>query len=178
MPSGSDEVSSFEDQLRQILPGLTGQDLWPAIGFIFLSWGLLVFLPRWKWTPALTLIVPIFHAVIYTTGIIMLNVNSTTSEQPDFSTYEGVVTLFKDPNAVFLGWIHFVIFDSLVGRMVVMDSIQLGASTTFHIFAVIPSLGLVFLLGPMGWLIYMGLRQVFLVPTPSTKSGPTKAKIF
>jgi len=135
-------------------------------------------LPRWKWTPALTLVAPVFHAVLYTSGMILLNLHQTASgdEAIDLTSYHGVVTMFTNPNVVFVGWVHYVVFDCLVGRMMVMDSVQLGASITFHILVVVPSLLLTLMAGPMGWLTYMGFRQIFLIP--SAKSETFKVKLF
>jgi hypothetical protein len=171
MPS---DVVPFEDGLVSIVPGFTGQDLWDTLGFVMISWALLAFLPRWKWTPTLSLLAPIFHAAIYTSGMIMLNINAPDDHEVDFFTFEGVFRMFQNPNVVFIGWVHYIVFDCLVGRMIVMDSVQLGCSITFHVLAVIPSLFFTFMAGPMGWLLYMGLRQVFLSPS----AAPTKEKLF
>ena len=53
-----------------------------------------------------------------------------------FSSLEGIVTMFKDSSNVFAGWIHYLAFDALVGRWIVMDLTKRGASTQFH-FAVV-----------------------------------------
>merc|ERR1711976_891085 len=91
-----------------------------------ISWGLLAILPRWKWTPSLVLIAPLIHSIIYISGLISLLLSGDGDEAIDFSTFESVVKMFKDPNAVFVGWTHYIVFDCLVGRMIVMDSIASG----------------------------------------------------
>ena len=48
--------------------------------------------------------------------------------------------MFKDSSNVFAGWIHYLAFDALVGRWIVMDSTKRGASTQFHFAVVVPCL--------------------------------------
>ena len=55
-----------------------------------------------------------------------------------FSSLEGIVTMFKDSSNVFAGWIHYLAFDALVGRWIVMDLTKRGASKQFHFAVVIP----------------------------------------
>ena len=63
---------------------------------------------------------------------------SDNVSKADFSSLEGVVTMFRDPNGVFCGWVHYVVVDLLVARMEVMDFVQRGASVRFHILMMIP----------------------------------------
>ena len=90
--------------------------------------------------------------------------------QPDPTKLEDIVRLFQDPNIVFVGWLHYLVFDLLIGRWIVEDSIDRGASWTFHVVGVVPSLFLTFYLGPTGWLLYMILRSLFLSSEVSIKS--------
>jgi hypothetical protein len=173
----------FQDELKPffLLGGFNAAELWPTINFCLVAWALLIFLPRWKWTPTLTLIPPIYHAILYVGSLfsLLLTASEEDGGMPDFSTFEGVVTLFKDPNGVFVGWVHYIVFDVLVGRMIVLESAQRGASIPFHIVAIIPCLTFTFLLGPSGWLLYMILRGIFLPEEKVTQSKTKlKAKIF
>jgi hypothetical protein len=177
-------MSSFQDKLKPLLAGQNAADLWPALNFVILSWALLVFVPRWKWTPTLTLIVPLFHAFLYVAGLVSLQMSADPELVIDFNSLRGVVAMFRDPNVVFIGWVHYIVFDCLVGRMIVLDSMERGASMTFHLVAVVPCLVGTLLAGPTGWLLYMILRQVFLSSSGSDKikepqeSSPIKAKTF
>lgn len=168
--SSSEENSSpsFEDHLVSVVPGLNGLQLWPYLNTIMISWALLAFVPRWKWTPSLSLVVPLLVCVVYTSGMIrMMMENNAEKEDVDLFSYHGVVTAFKDPNIVFIGWIHYIAFDCIIGRMIVMDSVNLGASLTFHVLAMFPCLFLTLMLGPIGFLLYAILRRIFLSPTLS-----------
>lgn len=46
----------------------------------------------------------------------------------DFFTFEGIVTMFTDPNGIIVGWIHYCIYDALVGRWIAKDSVEQGAT--------------------------------------------------
>ena len=52
------------------------------------------------------------------------------------------------------GWIHYLAFDLLIGTWETRDARERGLP---HLLLV-PCLVLTFLLGPAGWLLYMGVR--------------------
>ena len=158
--------SSFEDSLSSILPGLNGLQLWPALNLIMVSWFLLAVVPRWKWTATLSLVVPLAVCVVYASGMLLFALDERNQETDLFS-FQGVVEAFQNPNLVFLGWIHYIAFDCLVGRMMVLDSIELGVSTTFHIIVMIPCLFFTLMLGPIGFLLYATVRQLVMRPSHS-----------
>mmetsp|Transcript_8704 Transcript_8704/g.12797 ORF Transcript_8704/g.12797 Transcript_8704/m.12797 type:complete len:174 (+) Transcript_8704:140-661(+) len=160
-----------------LLGGYNAAELWPTINLILPTWFLIAVAPRWKYTPTLTLIGPIIHALIYTLSTISLmsDPEHNDGDAPDFSTFEGVVNLFKDPNGVFVGWIHYVVFDALVGRWIALDSVDRGCSLLVHVFVIIPIIFLTLMLGPMGWLLYVAVVRTLLLPS-SNKNDTTKAK--
>lgn len=157
----------------KLLFGLTAADLWGSLNVVMLTWLLMACLPRWKWTPTLTLVTPIFHSFIYAGSIlsVILFPADGTSASMDFGSLEGVVAAFQDPNAVFAGWTHYIVFDALVGRMMLMDSLKRGASIKFHVLAMIPCLFFTLMLGPVGFVSYMGLRAAFLPSDDPTTIG-------
>ena len=162
----------LEDQLSplKLLGGLTAADLWPANNVIFLGWILLMFFPRWKHTQSLSLIPPIFHSAIYVLTLLSNFIFSDDQEgPPDFATFQGVVDLFQNPNNVYVGWVHYLAFDLLVGRMIVADSVKRGASMTFHAGIIAPCLVLTLMFGPTGWLLYTVSSTVFLTDTEAGK---------
>jgi hypothetical protein len=172
MPPTPSEMS-FEDSLSWILPGLNGLQLWPALNAIVLSWVLLAVFPYWTWTSTLSLIVPMAVCAMYTSGMILFSMDEN-NQDTDLFSYQGIVEAFRNPNLVFIGWMHYVAFDCLVGRMILLDSIELGATVTFHILAMLPCLFLTLMLGPIGFLVYMILRQVFLSPKQSIGTVSTR----
>lgn len=160
-----------DDQLQhfRLLGGLTATDLWPALNFALVGWGLLVFAPKWKHSMTLTLIPPLLLATIYALGIfslIFFPEKANEDNSADFTTLEGVVKMFKDPNIVFLGWIHYLVFDFLIGRMIAFDAVKRGVSMAFYICVVVPCLFFAFMLDPVGWLMYSAL-QATLLDAPS-----------
>jgi len=152
---------------RFILPKLGSQfniknnNIYPLL----VTWVLVIFVPRWRHTPALTVIVPLILAFVYTLVVInsILIGRENGEALPDMTTFEGVVTLFQDPTGVFGGWIHYCVYDPLVGRWIALDSVQRGASTTFHILIMVPVLLLSMFLPPSGWLLYMIVVRPFLL---------------
>jgi Domain of unknown function (DUF4281) len=73
-----------------------------------------------------------------------------------FSSLSAVATLFSSPGVLLAGWVHYLAFDLLVGRVIVDDGRQRGV----HRLAMLPPLVLTFLFGPLGLLTYLGLRAV------------------
>ena len=156
-----------------LLGGYNAAELWPTVNLILPCWLLLVVAPRWKYTSTLTLVGPIIHAVIYTLSAISM-MTSPSGGDPDFSSLEGIVEMFKDPNGVFIGWIHYVVYDALVGRWIVLDSVDRGASTLIHVLAIVPCLFLALMVGPMGWLLYVAVVRQFVLPGASAASVKAK----
>lgn len=154
-----------------LLNGLTPVDLWPTNTAALLGWACLVFLPYWKHTPKISLLPPLLHSAIYALAIVslMLLDESGVSSNPDFSKLEAVVAMFRDPNVVFVGWFHYLAFDLLIGRMILLDSLERGASWKFHTVVMAPCLCLTLFLGPAGWLLYTILQTVIL-PDKTTKT--------
>ena len=171
--------STLSEQLSPyfLLGGYNAAELWPTIDVVGVSYALLVFTPRWKWTPALTLITPIFHSLIYVGSLFSILIEGGGMGDTDMNSFEGVVTFMKDPNVLFPAWIHYIAFDLLVSRMITIDSVDRGASNVFHIFAILPCIGLTLMFGPTGFLLYIILRQIFLPATSASASG-TKYKIL
>ena len=69
------------------------------------------------------------------------------------------MALFSDEAAFFIGWIHYIAFDGLVARWMVLDSVEKEASVLIHVCMVIPCLFVNVMLGPMGFLMYFIARN-------------------
>ena len=163
----------LEDRLAplKLIGGLNGLDLWPWLNNIGLvAWLLLFIAPRWKYTKKLTMIPPVICAVVYSlgmvSGIAWPESNPTfdpEAEFPDMMTLQGWVTLFEDPTTVFLGMVHYMVFDFMMARSSVLDSVEIrNASLVAHVLFVIPCTFLTMMFGPMGWLIYLALKDIVL----------------
>ncbi|ATB33661.1 ABA4-like family protein [Melittangium boletus] len=75
----------------------------------------------------------------------------------EFDTLEHIHRISEGrPGMVLAGWIHYLAFDFLVGRVILADAQRRGIP---HLL-VVPCLVLTFLLGPSGYLAYAGVRLV------------------
>jgi hypothetical protein len=116
------------------------------------GWALLFFAPRWRWTATLVsgCVLPLLMAAAY----LLLLVTSPRTEGGGFATLEQVRTLFQNPHAVLVGWVHYLAFDLFVGSWEVRDAQRLGLP---HLL-VVPCLFFTLMLGPVGLLLYFALR--------------------
>jgi len=73
----------------------------------------------------------------------------------NFSSLEGVATLFSSRGVLLAGWVHYLAFDLFIGRWAVDDALARGVNRV----ALLPCLFLIFMFGPLGLLLYFGLRQ-------------------
>lgn len=162
------------------LPLLLGRDaaeLWPLVNLVLPTWFLIAFFPRWKHTPALALVGPILHAVLYTLGALSTILYPAENAAPiDFSSLEGIVALFRDPTGVFIGWVHYCVYDALVGRWIAMDAVERGASNLVYAVVVVPVLFLSLMFGPMGWLLYVSVVRTFVLKGEGGAGG-AKGKV-
>lgn len=71
-----------------------------------------------------------------------------------FGALADVAGLFESPYLLLAGWVHFLAFDLFVGAWEVRDARRIGIA---HLL-VMPCLVLTFMLGPVGLLLYLGLR--------------------
>ncbi len=66
----------------------------------------------------------------------------------------GVGAFFADPLLRLVGWVHYLAFDLWVGSWEAEEADRLGMGAA----ALLPSLALTFLLGPVGLLLFLLLR--------------------
>lgn len=72
----------------------------------------------------------------------------------DFTKLSGVMSLFAGPGGATIGWIHYLAFDLFVGIWVARNADRHGYARLVQI----PILFFVFMLGPIGLLLYLILR--------------------
>lgn len=68
----------------------------------------------------------------------------------------GIARLLGTPQGAATGWIHFLAFDLFVGRWAYLDSREKGLNPSL----VSPSLLFILLAGPLGLLLYLGVRGI------------------
>lgn len=117
-----------------------------------LSWIVLLVAPRWILTRKVILsgAVPLLLSAAY----LILIVVFFGKGDGGFGSLPEVMKLFTNEWTALAGWIHYLAFDLLVGIWEVRDSQARGISHWF----VIPCLILTFMLGPIGFLLYIILR--------------------
>lgn len=121
-----------------------------------LSWVLLAVAPRWILTRWIVLSGAV--SLLLSVAYLILVVLFFGSAEGGFDSLAGVMKLFSNEWAVLAGWIHYLAFDLLVGVWEVRDAQSKKISHWF----VVPCLFFTFMLGPIGFLAYAGLRS-FLV---------------
>ena len=124
------------------------------------GWLLLTLFPRRRWASRGAVAIPLLLAIGYA-AIVVVAFGRT---EGGFSSLNDVARLFANRWMLLAGWIHYLAFDLLVGGWELRDSQQRGIP---HL-AVVPCLFLTFMFGPVGWLLYMGMRAVMASrPTPA-----------
>lgn len=74
----------------------------------------------------------------------------------DFGSLSSVMTLFTKEDAVLAGWIHYLAFDLLVG----MWMLDLNKALGIHKAIMAPCLVLTFMLGPIGFLVFIIVKTL------------------
>lgn len=125
-------------------------------------WLLMAVAPRWRVTQWL-LRFPLFPLVVAGGYLVLmlLGLLSGGEEQPqgDFFSLDGVAALFSRKEVVLVGWLHYLAFDLCVGMWELRDSQRLGIA---H-YWVLPCLFFTLMLGPIGFLLYWGVRSIHRV---------------
>jgi len=118
-------------------------------------WILMIIVPNWKVTRFLVdyKIIPILLSIIYAFYIVSSILGGSAM---DFGSLESVMQLFTVENAVLAGWVHYLAFDLLVGMWMLDENRTLK----IHPILMAPCLLGAFMLGPVGFLLFMGLRAV------------------
>lgn len=74
--------------------------------------------------------------------------------QGGYGSLDDVARLFETRGLLLAGWVHYLAFDLLVGVWEREEARRIGLPP----WLLLPCLLLTFLFGPLGWLIFMGLR--------------------
>jgi hypothetical protein len=117
-------------------------------------WALMIFAPRWSWTKRLLAspwaaappaILYLFLIVPQLGGLMGSLLNPSAA---------GIAQALSTPTAATIAWAHFLTFDLFVGRWAYLDSRERGLSA----WLVGPVLFCILMAGPIGFLIYLGVR--------------------
>jgi len=118
-------------------------------------WFLLVFLPRWKVTKFLIQykFIPIALAIVY---VIFIVQSLLAGVVLDFGSLNSVKTLFTNENLLLAGWIHYLVFDLLIGMWILDQNKNLGINNLFIALCLI----FTFMLGPIGYLLFILFKNI------------------
>ena len=114
-------------------------------------WLLLLIAPAWRWSQRIaSTITPSVLALVY----LYLFFRQFRTVGGSFVTLGTVRQMFAEPGVVLAGWIHFLAFDLIVGAWIARDGHQRGLQR----MALVPCLLMTLAAGPLGLLLYRGLR--------------------
>ena len=117
---------------------------------ILVACGAIIFFPKQKFSQTLMSYpwIPLGVSIFYLYFVIL----SGGLLEADFSSLEGIVSLFKkaSPESAAAGWFHYLAFDFWVGVWIIKHSRIKGIS---HKTIILPLL-FTFMLGPVGILTY------------------------
>ncbi|MCI1189239.1 DUF4281 domain-containing protein [Hymenobacter sp. DH14] len=125
------------------------------------GWVLLVLAPRWRGTRAVVLsgALPLLLAATYA-AVIGYQTVAHPAAGGGFGSLAQVAALFRQPWALVAGWVHYLCFDMWTGAWELRDAQRRGVPHGL----LVPCLLLTFMFGPVGLLLYFGVRQRYPVP--------------
>lgn len=126
-----------------------------------LGWALLLLAPRWRGTRAVVHsgALPLLLAVAYA-GLITTHYLGPHGGEGSFGSLDEVAELFRDRWALLAGWVHYLCFDLWTGAWEARDAQRRGVPHGL----LVPCLLLTFLFGPVGLLLYFGVRGRYPEP--------------
>lgn len=81
-----------------------------------------------------------------------------------------VAVLLGSPAGATIAWVHFLAFDLFIGRWAYLESRERG----IHALIMAPVLLCIFMVGPIGFLLYLGVRAITaLRPAPRLAVTPS-----
>jgi hypothetical protein len=117
------------------------------------AWLILIFFPRKSWRNPVIYSFAMGMAIVYAYYVIM---GLGDLDMQSFSTLEGVKSLFTTDVAILTGWVHYLVFDLLVGNWVLNNS----QKHKINHYLIIPCLLLCFMFGPVGYLLFTLIKII------------------
>ena len=97
-------------------------------------------------------IIPLFFAIAYS-GLVLA---FWSGAEGGFDTLDSVAALFRTPEMLLAGWLHYLAFDLFVGAWIARTARAEGVP----FWLVVPCLALTFLFGPAGYLTFCVIRAI------------------
>lgn len=117
------------------------------------AWIVLIFFPKKSWRNPLIYGFAIAMSMVYAFYVIS---GLGALDMQAFSTLDGVKSLFNTDVAVLTGWVHYLVFDLLVGNWVLNNS----QKHNINHYLIIPCLLLCFIFGPVGYLLFSIIKII------------------
>lgn len=134
--------------------------------FVLPFWFLMIVAPHWKVTlrllksPFIIIAPVIVYVILVLPQIVTLLPKVMGPKLPE------IAALLGTPEGATIAWMHFLAFDLFVGRWAYLDSRERGISA----WLMAPVLFLILMLGPLGFLLYLGVSMVKNVAQTSAYS--------
>ena len=133
---------------------------------VFPFWVLMIAFPHSRWTrrlleSPLPVALPAGLYALWGLNLLRPPLDGAEGERPDprallTPTAAGIAAGFSQPAFATLAWAHRVAFDLVAGRWVYLDSRERNINSGL----VAPALLLTLLAGPVGFLVYLGIRYL------------------
>ncbi|MDP2121570.1 MAG: ABA4-like family protein [Hoeflea sp.] len=117
----------------------------------WLALALTPFAPRLAQMTA-SLVIPVILSIAYAALIL----SNWSGAEGGFGSLADVMLLFTNPAIALAGWLHYLAFDLFVGAW----EVRTARRESIPHLLVLPCLVLTFLFGPIGLLVFLGLRLV------------------
>lgn len=133
---------------------MSASDVFQIVNTIVLpAWLILIFFPNKSWRNPVIYTFAAAMAVVYAVYVIQ---GLGEFDMESFTELEGIKAMFTSDEAVLTGWVHYLVFDLLVGNFILNQSRKLK----IHHFIIIPCLLLCFMFGPIGFLVYYLIKLI------------------
>lgn len=123
-----------------------------------IGWAALIFLPRWPALLSALLYLGVgLLCLIYAVCLVgvLAGFIPAGNEGADFTTIEGVRSIFASDVGVTIGWTHYLAFDLFVGIWIARDADAKGIMRLVQA----PILLATFLAGPLGLIVWLIVRE-------------------
>ena len=124
-----------------------------------IGWVILIFLPNWNLADSAIKYGIVVGLSVFYIYVLFIRKDIENEEYPkgNFTSLEGVINLFNNPRKLLAGWVHYLAFDLMLGIFIKTQANEIGMS---H-FLQIPCFILTFMLGPVGYLLFV-ILQLFV----------------
>lgn len=119
-----------------------------------IPWLLMMLAPSWTFTQTIldSFVFPLALAAIYSYYIF----TTFGQSKGNFFTLVGVGKLFQNPKVLLAAWVHYLVFDMLIGLWEFQKAKEIGIN---HLILVV-CLFFTLMFGPFGFLLFMALKYI------------------